>query len=1079
MMNKIKSIFFFATVTILVSCSKVPKLKLEPTCDNVTSGYLIEQLDLLLTAELRDGSSASFWDHRRAHKGLTQLGQKTQSCLSAVTESDAGNALYPVLERSRVAGEFETLQLYINKLIEYVQPQTRLSSFFSTKPVNWWRYDELLARYQLTIREGYQQPDLSQNTGSSYYLFESGHVRPLALSPDRQRLFAVNTPDNRLEIFDITPEGLKPASSVMVGLEPVAVGVRSNSEVWVVNHLSDSVSIVDVSSATPVVVNTLLVGDEPRDIVFAGEGKTKRAFISTARRGQHRSHVSIENVSGAGDPELTKPGLGRADVWVFDASNLQTEVAGGGVPLRILSFFADTPRALTVSADKKTVYIAAFKSGNQTTILEEKSVCDGFMAVGGQNCPPGAPGGVPGPKENFPASGKGAPAPETGLIVKYDGNAWRDTLGRDWSSEVHWHLPDKDVFAIDAISLDESSAQAFSGVGTVLFNMLENPRTGKLYVSNIESPNQNLFEGAGKNGTPTVQGHISETRITVIDPSSSAVMAQHVNSHIDYSLLHTDENAETDSRLKEIKRHTLALPLQMALSQDSSTLYMAAFGSAKIGVFDVSTIEDPDFADSFDPTKASEKYIDTEGGPSGLILDETRHRLYVMQRFSHSIAEIDLSSGKTLQTHQLFDDEPEYIKLGRQFLYDAQLSSGNGESSCASCHIFGDMDGLAWNLGDPGGSVNIDTQPLNFSHGINVETRSTFHPLKGPMTTQTLKGMANHGAMHWRGDRVSGYYGEDPCNEPSGAPCSEEHSFKNFIVAFEGLLGRDGVISDQDMQSFTRFALSMMLPPNPIAKLDNTVSKADQNVLAQYFYHQMDLQTCNNCHRLDLANGFAGTSGMSGTTNTQIDQQIKIPHFRNLYQKVGMFGRSTTAEELGDQVRGFGFSSDGSRGTIEQILDNQGFFMDKGLKKDFENFLLAYPSDLAPVVGQQVTISKENKNAVLSRLELLKARSQAIYPSLALGGDVPECDLVVRGYDGKTQLGWLYQGGNRYLDNSGKRVEEKELMELVNSGNPLTFTCAVPGTGVRLAKNRSLQNDQPPLASAITTESLNGVIGTD
>ncbi len=42
----------------------------------------------------------------------------------------------------------------------------------------------------------------------SFVNFESGHVRPLALSPDGSRLFAVNTPDNRLAIFDVTAGGL-------------------------------------------------------------------------------------------------------------------------------------------------------------------------------------------------------------------------------------------------------------------------------------------------------------------------------------------------------------------------------------------------------------------------------------------------------------------------------------------------------------------------------------------------------------------------------------------------------------------------------------------------------------------------------------------------------------------------------------------------------------------------------------------------------------------------------------------------------------------------------------------------------
>ena len=68
------------------------------------------------------------------------------------------------------------------------------------------------------------------------------------------------------------------------GMEPVSVAARNDNEVWVVNHLSDSVSIVDLSASPAKVVRTLLVGDEPRDIVFAGTGGTNRAFITTAHR---------------------------------------------------------------------------------------------------------------------------------------------------------------------------------------------------------------------------------------------------------------------------------------------------------------------------------------------------------------------------------------------------------------------------------------------------------------------------------------------------------------------------------------------------------------------------------------------------------------------------------------------------------------------------------------------------------------------------------------------------------------------------------------------------------------------------
>ncbi len=200
---------------------------------------------------------------------------------------------------------------------------------------------------------------------SSFTLFESGQVRPLALSPDGAHLFAVNTPGNRLEIFRIYKRGLWHIDSFPVGLEPVAVAARSNTEVWVVNHLSDSISIVDVRKPRfRRVVRTLLVGDEPRDIVFAGSNR-ERAFITTAHRGQNTKR----------DPQLTTPGVGRADVWVFDANQLGVSLEGD--PLTVITLFTDTPRALATTPDGNLVYAAGFHTGNRTTALNEFLVRQG------------------------------------------------------------------------------------------------------------------------------------------------------------------------------------------------------------------------------------------------------------------------------------------------------------------------------------------------------------------------------------------------------------------------------------------------------------------------------------------------------------------------------------------------------------------------------------------------------------------------------------------------------------------------------------------------------------------------------
>jgi hypothetical protein len=59
--------------------------------------------------------------------------------------------------------------------------------------------------------------------GTPFTEFESGQVRPLAISPNGQTLFAVNTPDNRVEMFSVGNKQLAWQGSVQVGLEPVAV----------------------------------------------------------------------------------------------------------------------------------------------------------------------------------------------------------------------------------------------------------------------------------------------------------------------------------------------------------------------------------------------------------------------------------------------------------------------------------------------------------------------------------------------------------------------------------------------------------------------------------------------------------------------------------------------------------------------------------------------------------------------------------------------------------------------------------------------------------------------------------------
>jgi DNA-binding beta-propeller fold protein YncE len=906
----------------------------------------------------------------------------------------------------------------------------------------------------------------------SYYEFESGHVRPLAKSADGTRLFAVNTPNNTLDVFAINGSQLTLIGRVPVGLEPVAVAVRSANEVWVVNHLSDSVSVVSLSG-TPHVTRTLLVGDEPRDIVFAGT--SGKAFITTAHRGQHRTNDSIAGVPGAGDPKLTTPGIGRADVWVFDPTNLGTGF--GGTPVKIMSFFADTPRALAVSPDKNTVYVAAFKSGNQTATVDENIVCDGFNAT--QTCVVKSvtyPGGLTGPKTN--AAGK--QAPETGMIVKYNpvSKKWEDELKRDWSKAIPFTLPDRDVFAVDANALTEKAA--FTSVGNTLFNMVANPVTGALYVTNLDVNNLTKFEGPGKFGGSTVQGKLALARVSVI--ANGQVLARHLNKHIDYSKLASDPTFDFTQ-----KNHSLALPLEMAVTNDGKTLYVTAYGSNKIGVFNTTDIE----KDTFNPRTASANYITLNGlgGPSGVVLDEDKGQMYVMTRFDDTVRVVSLSSKAELSNVALKDPEPANIIAGRPFLYDAFSTSANGEASCASCHIFGEDDATAWNLGNPDDDVSTAaipgkyTEPLVFAGAklifgvkskINGDDKpNNFHPMKGPMMTQTLHGMRNSGAMHWRGDRATGIYGTDVRDS--------NVSFLNFAGAFQGLVGNTAPMSKENMQKFADYQLNTYMPPNAVRNLDNSLTVAQQ--AGRDFYLGTRAadginvkisgvevsQTCNGCHTLDPSQGLFGT----GTFRTfeGLPQTVKVAPLRNLYQRVGMFGspdmvffQLAGTGNTGEQVRGYGFTHDGAVDTIFRFFHAIVFRNQLGAgflagatgttqRANMEQFMLAFDGDLAPIVGQQITLSNSSSSQVGARIDLLIARAKAPFVSKEAGGNVTECDLVATVVEGGTRRGYFFDtSASNFVAQDGTTRSDSTLRSLASvPGQEVTYTCTPPGTGRRVA----------------------------
>src|SRR4051812_45631687 len=102
-------------------------------------------------------------------------------------------------------------------------------------------------------------------TTPSFLNFETGQIPPGDLPPDGSRLLVVNTADSRLEVFDITSGVPVLLSEIPVGLDPISVRAFSSTQAWVVNNISDSVSVVDLTARN--VVASLKTRDEPADVV--------------------------------------------------------------------------------------------------------------------------------------------------------------------------------------------------------------------------------------------------------------------------------------------------------------------------------------------------------------------------------------------------------------------------------------------------------------------------------------------------------------------------------------------------------------------------------------------------------------------------------------------------------------------------------------------------------------------------------------------------------------------------------------------------------------------------------------------
>jgi YVTN family beta-propeller protein len=733
--------------------------------------------------------------------------------------------------------------------------------------------------------------------------------------------------------------------------------------------------------ASPLLLRVIPVGLEPvsvaprtNDEVWVANNLSDSVSVVSIAAGRVVATLSVKDepadVVFAGSPARAFVSVAASDkVVVFDPVT-RAQVGTVAIP-------GKDPMALARNAAGDRVYAVVKRSGNKSTIIPES------------DAPPPPPPTNP----NLPA------APQQGLIVLATDPAW--------TAQIPYVMPDDDVVEIDAATF--GIVRTFTGVGTTNFDVAVHPLTGTLYVANTNARNLVRFE-------PVLRGHAIDSRVTTITTGGTPVVTPiDLNPGIDYATLPNTTALAS----------ALAEPSAVVIDATAGLLYVAAPGTDRIGVLTTAGL----VVDRIEMSTATGSTVATAAkkGPRALALHPSAPRLYVFNRLSHSISVVDTVSRAVLADVPLsHDPTPAATKAGRKFLYDAKLS-GNGTMSCASCHVDGDVDGLAWDLGDPAGSLQAAPagQPFPFNIGL-----ASFHPMKGPMTTQTLRGLSATNPLHWRGDRAD---------------------FQAFNGAFAALMG-GSPLNAADIASYAAFGTSIVFPPNPNQQLDRTYSTTPASANAQEGFVTFTTTsasvgfplpvTCSSCHTLP-----AGSNNMVVTSAIlQEPQQMNVPHIRNLYRKTGFLNAPGAVKS------GFGFIHDGSVDTLLSFVNLPVFNPWPASKKDdLAAFLAEVDTGTAPTVGLQITVTSANANAAstAATIALLEAQAAA-----------SNCAVVVKGTLNGLPHGFVFQpaAGNYASDAPGLGPFTSAVLrnQALAGQAQWTFTGVAPGTATRIGVDRDL-----------------------
>jgi len=755
------------------------------------------------------------------------------------------------------------------------------------------------------------------------------------------------------------------------------------------------VSVVNLDAAQ--VVATISTGDEPGDVVFTDD----RAFVS----------VGTDNA-----------------VWVYDLP-----YDPDATPT-VVSIEGEDPRAL--ATDGTTVHVAIFNSGNRTTSLNPALVNDPTSNpyAGTPNPPPNDGAGF------SPEINPQLPAPPLGAMILQQNPAgeWRDSQGTVWGGtwpiwSVHGHA----LAHIDASTLAVTYTDDLLAINMALD---VSPLTGNVAVVGTTANNVTRFE-------PNLRGTFATVGEMIVDPDGGpTVIFRPLNPQIDAFVEQFQGPGPQQGIPQDIlvppgmPDEAIGDPRGVAWAPGGSFRLITGRGSnnlAKIGV-----------------NGARQGLIPVGQGPTGVVFaTSVGNRAYVLNQHGASVSIIDTDTFEEIRSIAYFDPTPAEIRTGRPHLYNTTKSSAFGNVSCATCHVDGANDLLAWDLGDPSGGMKEFNQTCIGGGTICDDT--DWHPMKGPMTTQTLIGLESTEPFHWRGDR------ED---------------LAAFNPAFDSLLGGPQ-LSDMEMDEFTAMVETMTFPPNPNRLITNELAPVlpnggDPNNGKFLFDtpppppppeglappEPMGHFTlfgrrpgagaqdgpvgglgCAGCHA-----GSTGTSTeilrpfFAPGAITQINHLTKVAQLRDLYRKDGF-----DITVPGPLSRGTGFMHNGSFDTLVTFVTAFfGAVTTEQERLDVVAYLHSFAVDTHAGVGAQATTGGTDNEFAL--------RDQLI--AIA---DTGETGLVAKGVFEGERRGFFYFAPNTFAtDRAGELVTVAQLDAAVSANAAITYTLVPLGTEMRIGVDR-------------------------